>query len=186
VALALEAAGVAAEGAAAAQDAVAGDDDRDRVGAERVARGADRADVARGLGDAAVGARRAERDLCGRLEQAAGERAADEREVDRQREVVAAAVEVLVELAAHVVEARRCLEDARRQARGERFEHGVEAAVELLVGQAGQAARGAGGDDAADGRVDLGVGDVEQARGRRPRDVEGGGGAGGGREGHGR
>ena len=40
VVLALDAAGVAAESAAAAQHAMAGDDDRQRVGAERVARGA--------------------------------------------------------------------------------------------------------------------------------------------------
>src|SRR3954451_21773188 len=38
--LALQAAGVAAQPAAARQDAVAGDDDRDRVGAQRAAGGA--------------------------------------------------------------------------------------------------------------------------------------------------
>ena len=55
VVLAVEAARVAAEAAAAAQHAVAGDDDRDRVGAERVAGGARAARVAGLRGDVAVG-----------------------------------------------------------------------------------------------------------------------------------
>ena len=44
--------------------------------------------------------------------------------------------------------------------RGELVEDGVEAAVEVLVGEAHEALRRGGGDERADGRVDDGVGDV--------------------------
>src|SRR4051794_34386462 len=124
-------AGVAGELAAGADDAMAGDDDRDRVGAEGSARGPRGLRVAGGRGDLAVGRGLAEGDARGRLQDAAAELRV-QRPVDRDVEVRPLVVEVLVELAAHRVEPGGLLEDARAEPTGEVLEDGVEAAVEVL------------------------------------------------------
>src|SRR2546423_9015963 len=109
-ALPVRAAGVAAEVAAGADDAMARDDDRDRVRAEGVAGGAGGA-VAAGPGrHFAVGAQLAERDSVRRLQDAPGE-AVGEGPVDADVEATAAALEVLVELAPDLVEPGRDLDD---------------------------------------------------------------------------
>src|SRR5689334_17671574 len=111
--LARDAAAVLAERAVRADDAVAGDDDRDGGRAARRAGRAHRARVSGVLGEVAVGADLAVADAAQALQAAALELAPDEAEVDRQVEVLAPALEVLVELAADVVELRRGLDHAR-------------------------------------------------------------------------
>ena len=112
-ALAVEPPRVPAHGPAGAQDAVAGHDDRDRVRAQRVPRGAPAARASRRDGHLGVGAGLAVRDP-GRLAQH-GARVAvgDERPVDRDLEVAPAALEVLLQLAPHLVQPRGRLQDAR-------------------------------------------------------------------------
>ena len=131
-------------------------------------------------GHLAVGADAPERDRRGGLQHAAAERAR-ERPVEGQVEVAPAALEVLVELAAHVVQARGRLEHARREPGREPVEHGVGAAGVVLVGERGQSARRGGGHQRADGRVDQRVVDVgrggrgeARGRGRGIGRVEGG------------
>ena len=99
-ALALQAAGVAAQAAGAGEHAVARDDDRDRVGAQRAAGGAKGGRRAGGDRHVLVRARGAERDPRALLQHAAAKALARQRPVQRQVEVLAAPVEVLVELAA--------------------------------------------------------------------------------------
>lgn len=107
----LQAAGVTAEAAVAAEHAVAGDDERDRVARAGRAGGADRALVAGDAGEVGVGAGLAVGDRGDALA-GAEEEAARQLPVDRQLEGVAAAGEVVVELAPLLVEAGRVLEDA--------------------------------------------------------------------------
>jgi hypothetical protein len=97
-------------------DAVAGDHDRDRIRAERVARRAGGGRHARARRDLPVAADGAERDALGRGEDAALERC-ERREVDGELEPRALPGEVLVELALHLVEALRRAEHARAVAR---------------------------------------------------------------------
>ena len=126
--LALDPAGVAAELAAGAQHAVAGHDHRHRVRAERVAGGADRARAARlpprrrrRWTPRRSGSRRwpcsTSRVKPARCDQSIG-----------TSKSLAAALEVLVELAPHPVERGRRLEHARRHPARQLLEHLVLAA----------------------------------------------------------
>src|SRR3954470_9490432 len=100
LALHIQAAGVAGELAGRADDAVAGDDDGDRVHGVRVAdRAGDAAELTREL---AVGDGLAVGDLDERVPHALLERGAARREL--QVELLAVAREVLVELGRHVGE----------------------------------------------------------------------------------
>ena len=90
---------------------------------------------------ARVGAGGAERDPRRRLEQAAGERPAHQREVERDVEAAAPAGEVLVELAADLVERGGRLEHTRRDPPCQLVEQLVGVLVRA-VGQPDQAARG--------------------------------------------
>src|SRR5271165_3681159 len=94
-ALALDTPAVPAERSPAAQDAVAGDDDRDRVGAQRVARRARAARAAGGARHLRVAQNPAVGDLRGHAQHAARERS-DESPVERQVEPVPAPAEVLL------------------------------------------------------------------------------------------
>src|SRR5262245_11996660 len=114
-------------------------DDRNRVGAERVARGTDGPRAAGLAGDGGVGARRAEADPRGCAQHVAGEPAA-ERPVDRQVEGRTAPLEVLVQLATYLVETLRRLEDPRRELAGEVLHDSLLA----REGEPRQSARGGG------------------------------------------
>ena len=76
-------------------------------------------------------------------------------EVERQVEVAAAALEVLVELAAHVVERRA--QDAGAEDAGDRLVLALDG-----VRDAAEAARGRGDEQVADGRGDDVVADVDE------------------------
>ena len=76
-------------------------------------------------------------------------------EVERQVEVAAAALEVLVELAAHLVE-RRAQDAGAEDARD-----GLVLALDRVRDPA-EAARGGGDEQVADGRVDDVVADVDE------------------------
>ena len=136
---------------AGAQDAVAGHDDRDRVRAQRVPRGAPAARAARRDGHLGVGAGLAVGDP-GRLAQH-GARVAvgDERPVDRDLEVAPAALEVLLQLAPHLVQPRGRLQDARRHRRRQPLEQVVVRLV--VVGQRHQAPPRDRGPQRPQGRV---------------------------------
>src|SRR5207302_10653564 len=95
-ALSLEPAAVAAKRAAAAQDAMAGDDDRDRVRAQRVAGSARAARAAGPAGHLRVAEHAAEGDARRGAQHAAGEGAA-QRPVQRNVERAALPFEVLLE-----------------------------------------------------------------------------------------
>src|SRR5207248_10261040 len=101
--LALEASGVTPEASRRVQHAMAGNDDRDRVGPERVA---SRARAARAAGSGRhllVRRDGPERDLARRLQHAAAE-AAGQLPVELQLEPVASSGEVLLELPPRFVE----------------------------------------------------------------------------------
>src|SRR5690348_15097340 len=95
--LASDPAGVSAELPAGTEHPVAGHDDRQGVGAERVARGAESAGAPGLRRDAPVGRPCPERHPRGRLEDAQAE-AVGQRPVELEIEVSPAAVEVLLEL----------------------------------------------------------------------------------------
>ena len=160
----MDAAAVAAEGAAGAQHAVARDDDRDRVGAERVARGPRRARVS-GLGrDPGVARYPAVGNRGGDAEDLARERPA-QRPVEVELEQVSRAREVLVELAPDRVERRPRLHDPRRDAPGEALQDLVH--ILLREGEAYEAAPAGRDQQRAERRVGLRVADVGEAvRGR--------------------
>ena len=106
-------AAVAAEGAAGAQHAVAGDDDRDRVGAAGGAGGAHRSLVAGAGGDLRVAAGLAVGDAVDRPQRPAAEVLAQP-PVERQVELGQLALEVEVELAPRLLEPRGRLQHAGR------------------------------------------------------------------------
>ena len=161
-ALALGPAAVGAEPAGGRQHAVAGDDDRDRVGG---AGGADRAHgpwVAGLARERAVGDDLAAVDLVvQRLEHRAPERAADEREVDRQVEAVVVALEVARERVAGGGELAVGLHDPRPHA----GRHAGERAIERLALERDpeDAARALDDHERADRGLERGVDGVGEA-----------------------
>ena len=123
----------------------------------RTARGA-----ARPRGYLAVGEYVAVLDLRRDL-QHAPEEPARESPVDRSLELPQAALEVLLELASNRVEPRWRLEDPRRDHLCEPLEHRVERAVG--VGHTHEPSRSCGHREWSEGRVDLRIGNLEQALG---------------------
>src|SRR5919199_1961286 len=124
-ALALEPAGVAAEATAGPQDAVAGHDDRHRVGAQCVAGSPHRPRAPGASRHLEIAGRRPVGYPGRGLEDLARE-AAGERPVDAKLEAPPSTLEVLVELAAGFVQASPQLEQARRRGRGELVEDALE------------------------------------------------------------
>src|SRR5712692_2887138 len=165
--LAVHPARVATEPTAGAKDAMAGDDDRDRVGAERVACGTRAVGAAGGRRDLPVRRDPAEGDLRRGPKDAAPE-AGRERPVDPGAEPTATAGEVLVEVAADLGEPGGCFEDPGRDPGGQVVEHVVGTFVR--VGQSHEARRCERHQQWAERRVDARVGHVEQALGLRPLD----------------
>jgi hypothetical protein len=150
---------------------VARDDDRDGVRRHGGAHGAAGLGVADHRGQLEVAHGAAVADLG---EQALEHRAAEasgQLPVDRQVEVVAPALEVLVELAAGLVEPVGRLEHAGAHALGQVFEDRV--AVLALEAEADDAGGRGGDEQRADRAVGGGVGDVDQLLGLGPG--EGGG-----------
>ena len=173
--LALQAAGVAAEPAAGAQHPVAGHDDRDRVGAQRVAGGARRPPA---MPARAATSRRWRSRRTGSRALACSTRRPKAPWTDAGR----AAGRSRVRRPAKYSSSSRRTSSRRAgpsRIRGEsrsasRLEHGVEPAVEVLVGEPDQAALGARRRPARPtGVSSYGVGDVGGRRGgeagRRPR-----------------
>src|SRR5204863_1083216 len=128
-ALHLRAATVVADLATRADHAVAWDDDRDRVQPQGAARGPVGARVPGALGGVAIGDHLAERHPRGLAEHPAVEARMDQLPIERHLEALPLAIEVLVELAAGVVEAGGVLEDSRREVLGELREHALEVGV---------------------------------------------------------
>jgi hypothetical protein len=166
-ALDVEAAGVAGQPPVGADHAVARHDHRDRVRAERTARRPHRLDVAGGHRDLAVGLQPAVRDAGRMLQHLAAERASHHRPVQRQIEVLAPALEVLLELPPHQIQPRRRLQHPRRHLLGDLAQRRVRVlAVEHHPHQS-LVRRNDG--QLADRRVEVRVGNIDQALGLRPR-----------------
>ncbi len=155
----VQAAAVAAEGAARAQHAVAGNDDGDGIGRHRRADGAAGTRVADTIGQLLVTHDVTERDL--RVQQLEHVTAETVRQppVDVHVERLPASFEVLVELAAHGIESLRMFDDPRRDVVGQVLEEDIFGLVgerdpDETLGRRCQQHR-------ADGRVD-----------RAPRDLD--------------
>src|SRR4029077_10979730 len=112
VGLAVQPTAVTSEDSPGAGHTVTRDDDRDRVGAERVADSAGGAWRSNRTRDLAVGRDCAVGNVGGAVEHAPAE-CPDEGPVERYREVAQLAREVGVQLAPHGVQAAGSLEDAR-------------------------------------------------------------------------
>src|SRR5881409_577275 len=110
--LRVKATGVPAERAVRREDAVARDDDRDRVRTERLTRGARGSLAACLCGDPGIRRDLAERDACRRRQDPPLE-LRERREVDRDVEPPARAAEVLIELTRDGIDAARIGQQAR-------------------------------------------------------------------------
>jgi hypothetical protein len=157
--LPLQPACIADEASTRSHDAVAGNDDRDRVPVERSADRPRRARAADAVSEPAVGRRRAVRDALELLEHElleGGQRG----EVDNEVELAAAALEVLVELSPRLVERAWRPEHPGAVGPGEPLELGFRLRIE---GDAANTALGGGDEKLADRGIGQVVGDVECA-----------------------
>jgi hypothetical protein len=142
-----------------AHDAVARDDQRDRVAAECRPGGADGPWAARLRGHGAIGRGGTVADPGRGLEHAAAEAGA-ECPVDREVEPGPLAVEVLLQLASGGVEAGGCLEEARGDPRRQLLQDRVGDLV--LIGQPDDPRRRGGDEETAERAVHSSVGDVQE------------------------